>query len=281
MQFGIHSAFHTGSVDLADFASRCDELGFESLWLPEHTVIPVNPSVGPGGVPGAPIPDSYLLMVDPLIGLTIAAAVTSRLRLGTGVCLIPEHHPIDLAKRISSLDFYSDGRFILGVGAGWQPEETAALGGDFERRWAWTKESIAIMKKLWTEDEPEHTGSYYRFPPLRFHPKPVQQPGPPILLGGRSKWVFRRVSAWADGWAPWMISPNDLAAGRSELDRECERMGRDPASTTITVFSSRSNRSKVRDYARAGANRIVFTVASTPDRDPFGQVEEIARAEGL
>ena len=281
MQFGIHSAFHTGSVDLAEFASRCDELGFKSLWLPEHTVIPVNPSVGPGGVPGAPIPDSYLLMVDPLIGLTIAAAATSQLRLGTGVCLIPEHHPIDLAKRISSLDFYSDGRFILGVGAGWQPEETAALGGDFERRWAWTKESIAIMKKLWTGDEPEHTGSYYRFPPLRFHPKPVQQQGPPILLGGRSKWVFRRVAAWADGWAPWMISPDDLAAGRSELGRECARMGRDPASTTITVFSSRSNRSKVRDYARAGADRIVFTVASTPGMDPFGQVEEIARAEGL
>ena len=281
MRFGIHSAFHTGSVDLTKFAVRCEELGFESLWLPEHTVIPVNPSVGPGGVPGAPIPNSYLLMVDPLIGLAIAAAATTRLRLGTGVCLIPEHHPIDLAKRISSLDFYSEGRFILGVGAGWQPEETAALGGDFERRWAQTKESIAIMKKLWTEDKPEHTGSYYRFPPLRFHPKPVQKPGPPILLGGRSKWVFRRGAAWADGWAPWMISPDDLAAGRGELNRECERVGRDPAPTTITVFLSRSNDWNIRDYAEAGADSIVFTVASTPDRDPFRRVKEIAKAEGL
>ena len=281
MQFGIHSAFHTGSVDLAEFAARCDQLGFESLWLPEHTVIPVNPSVGPGGVPGAPIPNSYLLMVDPLIGLTIAAAATSRLRLGTGVCLIPEHHPIDLAKRISSLDFYSGGRFILGVGAGWQPEETAALGGDFERKWAQTKESIAIMTKLWTEDESEHTGDYYRFPPLKFHPKPIQKPGPPILLGGVSRYVFRRVAAWADGWAPWLISPDALAAGRHELDRECERVGRDPATTTKTVFSSSANEWDVRDYAKAGADRIVFTVASTPDRAPFGQVEEIAKAEGL
>ena len=281
MQLGIHSAFHTGSVDLGEFAARCDELGFESLWLPEHTVIPVNPSVGPGGVPGAPIPDSYVLMVDPLIGLTIAAAATSRIRLGTGVCLIPEHHPIDLAKRISSLDFYSDGRFILGVGAGWQREESEALGGDFERRWAQTAESVAIMKKLWTEDEPEHAGSYYRFPPLRFHPKPVQQPGPPVLLGGSSRRVFRRVAAWADGWAPWMISPDDLSAGRRKLDRECERVGRDPATTTITVFSSGSDRSEVAAYAQAGADRIVFVVASTPDRDPLGRVEEIAKAEGL
>jgi probable F420-dependent oxidoreductase len=220
-------------------------------------------------------------MVEPLIGLTIAAAATSRLRLGTGVCLIPEHHPIDLAKGISSLDFYSGGRFILGVGAGWQPEETAALGGDFEHRWAQTKESIAIMKKLWTEDEPEHAGSYYQFPPLKFHPKPIQQAGPPILLGGVSRWVFRRVVEWADGWAPWMISPDDLAAGRRELDRECERMARDPATTTITVFSSRSNRWKVSDYAQAGADRIVFTVPSTPDLDPVGRVEGIAKAEGL
>ena len=281
MQFGIHSAFHTGSVGLAEFAARCEELGFESLWLPEHTVIPVSPSAGPGGVQGAPIPDSYLLMIDPLIGLSIAAAVTSRLRLGTGVCLIPEHHPIDLAKRISSLDFCSDGRFILGVGAGWQPEETEALGGDFEHRWAQTKESVGIMKKLWTEDEPEHTGSYYRFPPLRFHPKPVQKPGPPILLGGGSRWVFKRVAAWADGWAPWMISPDDLAAGRRELDQQCERVGRAPSTATITVFSRVSTDWSVEDYATAGADRIVFTVASTPDRDPFGRAEEIAKASGL
>jgi probable F420-dependent oxidoreductase len=220
-------------------------------------------------------------MVDPLIGLTVAAAATSRLRLGTGVCLVPEHHPIDLAKGIASLDFYSRGRFILGAGAGWQPEETAALGGDFEHRWAQTKESIAIMKKLWTEDEPEHTGSYYRFPPLRFHPRPVQRPGPPVLLGGGAKRVFKRVAEWADGWAPWMISPDDVAAGRRELDSECEQLGRDPSTATITVFSRGADQWKTEDYARAGADRIVFTLGSTPDLDPFGRAEEIAKAEGL
>ena len=281
MQFGIHSAFHAGSVDLAEFAVRCEQFGFESLWLPEHTVIPVNPSVGPGGVSGAPIPDSYVLMTDPLIGLTVAATATNTLRLGTGVLLVPEHHPVDLAKRISSLDFYSKGRFILGVGAGWQPEESAALGGDFPRRWAQTTESITIMKKLWTEDEPEHDGHYYHFPPLRFHPKPVQKPGPPILLGGGSTRVFSRVAAWADGWAPWNIGPDELAEGRRNLHAECESAGRDPSTATITVFSGESDGDLIDQYREAGADRVVFTMDSTPERDPLTRLERLATIAGL
>jgi probable F420-dependent oxidoreductase len=281
LQFGIQAAFHAGSVDLAEFAVRCEELGFESLWLPEHTVIPVNPSVGPGGAVGAPIPDSYVLMTDPLIGLSIVAAVTKRLRLGTGVCLIPEHHPVDLAKRISSLDLYSNGRFILGAGAGWQPEESAALGGDFPRRWKQTTESIAIMKKLWTEDEPEHTGHYYSFPPLRFHPKPVQKPGPPILLGGGSKYLFQRIAAWADGWVPWMVSVEQLAEGRKKLTAECERVGRDPATTKVTLFSGTPERDAVGKYEHAGADRIAFVMRSEPDQKPFERLEKIAKAVGL
>ena len=135
MKFGIHSAFHAGSVDLAAFAVRCEELGFESLWLPEHGVIPVHRRCT-GWRRGCPHPRLIRAEVDPSIGLTVAAVVTKTLRLGTGVCLIPEHHPVALAKRIASLDLYSNGRFILGTGAGWQPEESAALGGDFPRRWA-------------------------------------------------------------------------------------------------------------------------------------------------
>lgn len=281
MKIGIHSAFHTGSVDLSEFAAACEKLGFESLWLPEHVVLPVNPSVVPGGGPGTRIPDSYLLMTDPLIGLTVAAAATRTLRLGTGVCLIPEHHPIDLAKRISSLDFYSNGRFILGAGAGWQPEETAALGGDFARRWAQTTESIAVMKKLWTEDEAEHDGEFYSFPPMRFHPKPVQKPGPPILLGGTSKRVFRRVVEWADGWAPWQASVDDVVAGRKKLDEACELARRDPGTVTITNFSSSVDAEVVRSNECAGVNRYVITMASTPDHDPFARLDKIAKVTGL
>jgi probable F420-dependent oxidoreductase len=276
MQFGIHSAFHTGSVDLATFAARCEELGLESLWLPEHSAIPVNPSVGPGGVPGAPIPDSYLLMTDPLIGIMVAAAATKTLRLGTGVLLVPQHHPVDLAKRISSIDWYSDGRFILGVGAGWQPEESAALGGDFPRRWAQTMESLTIMKKLWTENEPEHDGRYYSFSPLKFHPQPVQKPTPPILLGGGSKRLFDRTAALADGWAPWQIDPDALVGGRRKLGEAWDRAGRAGQPST-TVFTNKRDPDVVTAYSEAGADRVVFTMASTPDRDPFGRLEEIAK----
>ncbi|ETW99035.1 MAG: hypothetical protein ETSY1_16510 [Candidatus Entotheonella factor] len=248
MQFGIHSAFHADSVDLAEFAVRCESLGFESFWLPEHSVIPVNPSVGPRGVPGAPIPDSYVLMVDPLIGLTVAATVTKTLRLGTGVCLIPQHHPVDLAKRIASLDLYSNGRFILGTGTGWQPEESAALGGDFPHRWTQTAEAFTIMHKLWTEKEPEHEGRYYQFPPMRFHPQPVQGPRPPILLGGTAPRVFQRAAAHADGWAPFLIDPEGLAAGREHLRREFEQAGRDPDTADVTVFVSRADQDTIEQY---------------------------------
>lgn len=277
MHFGIHSAFHTGSVDLAEFAARCEQLGLESLWLPEHTVIPVNPSVGPGGVAGESIPDSYLLMTDPLIGLTVAAAATKALRLGTGVLLVPEHHPVDLAKRISSLDFYSGGRFILGVGAGWQPEESAALGGDFPRKWEQASESLEIMKKLWTENEPEHDGHYYSFPKLRFHPPPVQKPHPPILLGGGAKRVFDRVAAMADGWAPWGIAPDELAAGRRLLNDACDRIGRAGDSASITVFTNNRDPDVIDAYSAAGADRIVITMDSTPGRNPFARLEQIAK----
>ena len=277
MQIGIHSAFHTGSVDLAEFAARCEQLGLESLWLPEHTVIPVNPSVGPGGTVGGSIPDSYLLMTDPLIGLTVAAGATSTLRLGTGVLLVPEHHPVDLAKRISSLDFYSGGRFILGVGTGWQPEESAALGGDFPRRWAQTAESLEIMKKLWTEDEPEHDGHYYSFPKLRFHPQPVQKPHPPILLGGSAKRLFDRIAAFADGWAPWGIAPEGLAAGRRLLNEACERIGRAADTTSITVFTPDRDPGVIDAYSAAGADRVVVTMDSTPRHDPFARLEQIAK----
>lgn len=277
MHFGIHSAFHTGSVDLAEFAARCEQLGLESLWLPEHTVIPVNPSVGPGGVVGGPIPDSYLLMTDPLIGLTIAAAATKTLRLGTGVLLVPEHHPVDLAKRISSLDFYSGGRFILGVGTGWQPEESAALGGDFPRRWAQASESLEIMKKLWTENEPEHDGHYHSFPKLRFHPQPVQKPHPPILLGGSTKRVFDRVAAMANGWAPWGIAPDELAAGRRLLNDACDRIGRAGDTASITVFTNNRDPDVIDAYSAAGADRIVITMDSTPGHDPFARLEQVAK----
>lgn len=280
MRVGLHSAFHEESVNLAEFAAASEKLEFESLWLPEHVVIPVHPSVGPGGVVGAPIPNSYLQMVDPLIGLAIAASATENILLGTGVCLIPEHHPIDLAKRVSTLDFYSKGRVLFGIGAGWQPEETIALGGDFPRRWAQTRESVEVMKKLWTEDDPSHEGVYYSFPALKFCPRPFREPHPPIILGGRSKYVFKRTASWGDGWAPFMVTPGVVAAGRERLNVECEKVNRDPEAVDITVFVNPDGELGVKGsmeaYEQAGADRLVFIVGSRPSENPYKSINEIA-----
>lgn len=281
MRYGLHASFHSGSVDLPEFAVHCEKLGFESVWLPEHTVIPVNPTVGPGGAAGAPIPDSYAIQADQMIGLTVAATATKTLRLGTGVCLIPEHHPIDLAKRISTLDMYSKGRVVLGIGAGWQPEESAALGGDFKRRWKQTTESMRIMRKLWTEEEPEHSGDYYSFPPVRFYPKPVQKPGPPVLLGGRSQRVFERAADYGDGWIPWMVSPQVVAEGRDGLRKAFEAAGRDPDSAQVTVFASEIGKDLAAKYESAGADRIVFVIDTAPEDKPKERIEDIARAFGV
>tara|TARA_B100001123_G_scaffold34576_1_gene35836 strand:- start:7194 stop:8090 length:897 start_codon:yes stop_codon:yes gene_type:complete len=280
MKIGLHSAFNSNSVDLANFSSTAEGMGFESIWLPEHVVIPVNPSVGPGGVVDAPIPESYLKMVDPLIGLSIVAAVTEKMMLGTGVCLVPEHHPIDLAKRISTLDLYSKGRFLFGIGAGWQPEETKALGGDFPRRWTQTTESIEVMKKMWTEDQPEYQGNYYSFPPLRFDPKPVSSPHPPIILGSRGPRVFQRTALWGDGWAPFKVSTEAISDGRKNLTLECQKIGRDPSEIEITVFVDPGNEDEIemqaRNYFEAGANRVVFIVDSSPHKDPLEVIQNIA-----
>lgn len=281
MRYGLHAAFHHESVDLPEFAALCEKLGYESIWLPEHTVIPVNPTVGPGGVKGAPIPDSYAVQADQVVGLSIVAASTKTLRLGTGVCLIPEHHPIDLAKRISTLDMYSHGRVVLGIGAGWQPEESAALGGDFPRRWAQTNESMRIMRKLWTEERPEHDGDYYSFPPVRFFPKPAQKPGPPVLLGGTSQRVFERAAEYGDGWIPWMVPAEKVAAGRDDLRRAFESAGRDPDSAQVTVFASAPDKDLAAAYENAGVDRIVFVIGTEPEADPAGTIERIAREIGI
>lgn len=281
MKVGVNGAFQADSVDLGEFAARCEELGFESIWLPEHPVVPVHASRGPGGVEGAPIPDSYARMVDQMIGLSMVAASTSTLRLGTGVCLVPEHHPIDLAKRIATLDLYSGGRFVLGVGAGWSPEESAAMGANFGRRWAQTREAVAVMKTLWTQEEPEFHGEFYDFPPVRFFPKPAQTPHPPILLGGRSKYLFERIASWADGWIPIGIAPDDLRAGRAEIARLCESKGRDPDTVHVTVYGLSADSEAIDAFKAAGADRATIGVNPSSDADPYRRLEEAARAAGL
>ena len=202
MKVGISTFLTDYSIDVATLAARAEEYGFESLWLPEHPVLPVNAQTPWPGASDGVIPRYYADIVDPFVALARASAVTSSLKLGTGVCLLPERSPLLLAKEVATLDMYSQGRFLFGIGAGWLREETEMMGGDFPHRWSQTRESVLAMKQLWTSTESEYHGNFYDFPPVYSFPRPTQRPHPPVYLGGMAANVFKRVVDYGDGWMP-------------------------------------------------------------------------------
>ena len=277
MEIGISNFPTAYTVDPAVLGKRAEELGFSSYWVPEHAIIPVeNNSRYPGSADGA-IPEGYDQIADPFITLARVAGVTKNIKLGTGICLVPEHNPLLLAKQIATLDVLSGGRYIFGIGAGWLREETEIMGGDFDHRWTQTREAIKVMRTLWTDEEPEHHGRYYDFPAVRFNPKPVQKPGPPVLLGSIAPNVFKRIVAWGDGWMPTRATPAEIEAGRKELDRLAAEAGRDPESITVVAYSSAPDRELIRAYEDAGANWVTCRTPMAPEKECMEFLEDIAR----
>ena len=276
MNIGI-STFPTDySIDIALLAKRAEEMGFESLWVPEHPIIPVSTSSPWPGSPDGVIPKVYADIVDPFVALGRASAVTSSLKLGTGICLVPERNPLLLAKEVATLDMYSGGRFLFGIGAGWLKEETEIMGGDFPRRWTQTREAVLAMKSLWTEVKSEHHGRYYDFPPVYSFPRSVQRPHPPVYLGGMARRVFERVVEWGDGWMPNRVAPDDVRAGRERLNALAADAGRDPASINISVFGQPADRALADALFAAGADRVMIRVETADESDTYAQLERIA-----
>ena len=276
MKLGIVAVNFTGSLDVAVLARRAEELGFESFWLPEHTVVPVNARTPyPGSVEGG-IPGFMSYMVDPFVGLARAAAVTRRLRLGTCVSLVPEHNPLVLAKRIASLDLLSGGRFIFGVGTGWLAEEAGLFGVDFPHRWTQTRESLLAMKALWTQPNAEFHGRYYDFPPVHSLVQPAQKPHPPIVLGGSAPNVFKRVASLADGWMPIRATPEEVSAGRDALDRLAAAAGRDPAAIEVSAYDPPPHPDNIQALKDAGAQRAVLRLPPPSGPQALVDLENIA-----
>jgi alkanesulfonate monooxygenase SsuD/methylene tetrahydromethanopterin reductase-like flavin-dependent oxidoreductase (luciferase family) len=174
MKIGVFLLASEQSADPAVVARRAEELGFASFWVPEHPILPVHYSSRYPGSPDGSIPAAVGIIADPFVALARASAATSAIQLGTGVCLVPERNPLLLAKEIATLDHYSGGRFLFGIGAGWLKEETEIMGGDFAHRWTQTRDAILAMKELWTKDESEYHGRYYNFPAVRSFPKPAR-----------------------------------------------------------------------------------------------------------
>ena len=275
MNIGTSIPLPAYTIDPAFMAKKAEDLGFESIWYAEHPVLPVqSASQFPSG---GPIPESYAHFTDPYIALSRASGVTTNIKLGTGITLVPERNPLLLAKEIATLDRFSGGRFLFGIGAGWNREETELMGGDFDHRWTQVRESVDVMKELWTKDEAEFHGKYYDFPPVKCNPKPLQSPHPPIILGGASRNVLRRIATWADGGLPLRISPEELETSRKILDALAGEIGRDPSEITITAYGQNPDRTLIRSLFDAGADRVVVRPEHVDTESEMGQqLENIA-----
>ena len=278
MSVGVIVPLPAYTLDPAFVAKKAEDLGFESIWYHEHPILPVN-SASPFPATGGEIPWTYGHFSEPYISLAMAAAVTDKIKLCTGITLVPERNPLILAKEISVLDRHSNGRFVFGIGAGWNREETEMMGGDFEHRWTQTREAVAALKELWTKDEAEFHGHYYDFPPVYMYPKPVQQPHPPVLLGGMARNVLQRVARWGDGWLPNRVSPQQIEESRKVLDVLADERGRDPESLTISVFGRppETTRQDVDDFLNAGALRVcVWPTHCDTEQEMGDQLEKMA-----
>lgn len=281
MKIGITQVLANSEADPAIVAKHAEQLGFESYWLPDHTILPVHSTTRyPGVREGAKEPRTLSQIPDPLIALSRASATTTTIKLGTGICLVPERNPLLLAKQIATLDDASGGRFLFGIGAGWNREECEILGGDFDHRWSQVKDYIAAMKVLWQDEESEYHGKYVDFPPVRCFPKPAHKPHPPVLLGNiGSQLAFKRVVEWGDGWMPVVESVEQFAEGVSKIRSLADTAGRALESLDFTVFGMHGqfrNAGEIAALEEAGAGRVILWVKSLLLDDIRQELEELA-----
>jgi probable F420-dependent oxidoreductase len=259
MNVGISTPLPAYKVPASLIASTAETLGFDSIWYAEHPILPVDTtSPWPGSSDGK-IPWTYAHFADPYIALAQASGATSKIKLATGITLIPERNPLVLAKAVSTLDLFSEGRFMLGIGTGWLKEETEIMGGDFPHRWTQAKESLLALKELWTKEEAEFHGKYYDFPPVKMYPKPLQKPHPPILIGGMAKRVFNRIVEVGDGWLPNRVTPEEVQNGKSKIRSLCAESGRNPDDISITIYGQSPDKQLITDFINAGADRVVVS----------------------
>ena len=260
MRYGITMFATDDAMRVDELARAAEERGFESLWLPEHTHIPVSRrSPWPGG---PVLPREYWHTHDLFVALSVAAAVTTRLKVASGICLLVERDPITTAKEVASLDALSGGRFLFGIGGGWNAEEMENHGTDFRTRWKLLRERVLAMKRIWTEDEPSFDGEFVRFEPIWSWPKPVQRPHPPILLGGHGRRALERVVDYCDGWLPIGLRAGDLTAGIAELRRLATEKGRDPASIGVSVYGVPMRADAIAPLRASGVQRVIFALPS-------------------
>jgi len=263
-----------------DFARMVEVHGFESVWFPEHTHIPASRRTPYPG--GTDLPQEYWHTYDPFVALMAAAMVTTNLKLGTGICLVIERDPITTAKEVASLDVLSGGRFIFGIGGGWNAEEMENHATEFKKRWRILRERVLAMKAIWTQEEAQFHGRYVDFEPIWSYPKPVQKPHPPILMGGDGATTFQRVIEFCDGWMPInrgrAQAGGDLIEKIGDLRRQSKAAGRDPDTISITIFGSRPERDTLDRLEQAGVERVIFSMPSAAREVVEPMLDRVAEA---
>src|SRR5437016_7964769 len=256
MKVGVYYFPTDYGINIAELAGALEQRGFESLFVCEHTHIPVSRrSPFPGG---GELPKRYKHTHDPFVALSFAAAATKTIKLGTGICLIPQHDPIVTAKSVASLDQLSGGRFILAMGGGWNVDEMENHGAKYETRFKLLRERALAMKELWTKEKAEFHGELVNFDPVWLYPKPKQRPHPPIFLGGESDHTLKRVVEFCDGWFPRPRGGWEPKTAVERLRKAAEAAGRDPATLSITVFAAPSDAAKLAGYRAAGIDRVLL-----------------------
>ena len=278
------------SLPVTDLARACEERGLESLWVPEHPVVPVQYETRYPLSPDGKLPRPYTELPDCFATLTAAAAVTTRLRVGTGICLVPERDPLLTAHQVASVDWLSNGRFLFGIGAGWLKEEMALFTPHFPYRFSFMREAVAAMRKLWAEDGAAFEGQWIRFPPVVCRPHPVQRPHPPVIIGGMGPNALKRVATWGDGWMPIGLPPDGVRGARAELERLAHQQGRDGSKLTITVMTGAPpgletpaldlvpSRELLAAYAAAGTDRVVVSLPTLAGGDALRHLDRVAAA---
>ncbi len=267
MKFGVAIFPTDDAISMTELAPAAEQLGFESLWVAEHSHIPASRlSAWPGG---AELPRAYWHTMDPFVALTAAALASTKILVATGICLVVQRDPIHTAKQVASVDHISNGRFLFGVGAGWNREEMADHGTEFGSRFKLMRERVEAMKAIWTQDEAEYHGEMVDFGPMWCWPKPVQKPHPPVLLGGSGPNVLRRVVAYADGWMP---NRGDDLGRIAELQQLARDAGRGHVS--VTTYP-KAVPEALESAQRAGVERCIFYVP------PDGRDQALARLEEL
>ena len=279
MRFGVMMFPTDTAIRPDELARAVEERGFESLWFPEHSHIPVSRKTPWGGVPGAaPLPEEYWRTHDQYVALTACAMVTSRLKVASGITLVAQRDPIWLAKAVASLDQLSGGRFIFGIGYGWNVEEMASHGVDFRQRRALTREKVLMMKALWTEEVASFDGDLLHLEPSWAWPKPLQRPHPPIVLGASAgpKTIAHLVE-FCDGWIP--MGRYAWETQLIDVRRALEAAGRDPDAFEVTFYAASPD--NIDQLAQRGIDRAVFRLPSAPAEKVLPLLDTYARAAGL